>query len=232
MRKNNLNSIKNVAVVDDDDDAALTIIHTLEDANFRPYRQQAGANIEALVVSIIENSHAAVCDHRLRYGGFADVSGAELAAALIERGHPTILVTQYLDQYADIAIRSFRSNLPVVLRREDADEPDELRIGFARCKIEFRRGKIKERKLQKTLLEVKDVTDVGNVKVIDAIVNGWNSKDTVRFPLSLVKLEDRESVVPSTILSAFSNVGTPQKVDLYFEDVEIAPQPDANDGLL
>jgi CheY-like chemotaxis protein len=226
-----LRPIKRVAVVDDDDDAALTIIHTLEDAGFQPYRVDGASDIGALVASIVADSDAAICDHRLRYGGFADVAGAELAAALVEQDHPTILVTQYLDQYADIAIRSFRSNLPVVLRREDADEPSELRLAFARCKVELIRGKIKERKLQKTLLEVKDVSDVGDVKVIDAIVNGWNPKDTVRFPMSLVREEDREHVVPSTILSALSNVSTDEKVDLYFERVEIAPEPDDGDGL-
>lgn len=228
---NKLKPINRVAVVDDDDDAAMTIIHTLEDAGFQPYRVLGAADIPALVATIVANSDAAVCDHRLRYGGFADITGAELAAALVERDHPTILVTQYLDQYADIAIRSFRSNLPVVLRREDADEPEELRLAFARCELELTQGKINERKLQKTLLEVKDVSDVGDVTVIDAIVNGWNPKDTVRFPMSLVRSEDRQRVVPSTILSGFSNVSTDAKVDLYFERVEIAPEPDDDDGL-
>lgn len=217
--------------MDDDEHAALTIIHTLEDAKFKPYRQEAAENICDLVHAIMANSEAAVCDHRLRYGGFADISGAELASALVKMGHPTILVTQYLDQYADVAIRSFRSNLPVVLRREDADEPDELRSGFARCKTEFRRGKIKERKLQKTLLHVMDVTDVGGVPVIDAIVNGWNPKDTVRFPLDLVKKEDQKLVDRKSILTALTNFGTDKKVDLYFEDVAIAQEPEPNDGL-
>lgn len=230
MKKND-KPIKVVAVVDDDDDAAMTIIHALEDARFRPYRQVAANSIAELANSIVKNSDAAVCDHRLRYGAFADVSGAELAAALVKQGHPTILVTQYLDQYADIAIRSFRSHLPVVLRREDADEPHELRLGFARCKIELRQGKIKERKLQKTLLQVMDVSEVGDVQVIDAIVHGWNSKDTVRFPMNLVRAEDRARVGHSTILSALSNVGTDLKVDLYFEKVHIAPTPESDDGL-
>ena len=76
-----------------------------------------------------------------------------------------------------------------------------------------------------------EVTDVGGVGAVDAIVHGWNSKDTVRFPLDLVKPEDRSKVDRSTYLSALSNVSTEQKVDLYFESVEIAPEPDADDGL-
>ncbi|WP_201270998.1 hypothetical protein, partial [Pseudomonas aeruginosa] len=132
---------------------------------------------------------------------------------------------------ADIAIRSHRSNLPVVLRREDADEPEELRAAFARCKNELRRGKIDDRKLHRTLLQVMDVSDVGGVTVIDAIVHGWNAKDTVRFPLSLVSPEHRSKVSCSSILSALTNVSTSEKVDLYFENVELAPEPEWDDGL-
>ena len=223
--------IRTVAVVDDDDQAALTIIHALEDGRFSPYRQEAAESLEALADLIILNSDAAVCDHRLRYGAFADISGAELAAKLVQKKHPTILVTQYLDQYADIAIRSHRSNLPAVLRREDADEPEELRAAFARCKYELKRGKVDDRKLHRTLLQVMDVSDVGGVIVIDAIVNGWNSKDTVRFPLSLVTLEDQLKVERFSILTALTNVSATEKVDLYFENIELAPEPEWDDGL-
>jgi CheY-like chemotaxis protein len=223
--------IRTVAVVDDDDHAALTIIHALEDGRLTPYRQEAADSLAELANLIILNSDAAVCDHRLRYGAFADISGAELAAVLVERKHPTILVTQYLDQYADIAIRSHRSNLPVVLRREDADEPEALRAGFARCKYELRRGKVDDRKLHRTLLQVMDVSDVGDVKVVDAIVNGWNSKDTVRFPLSLVIPNDQEKVKRFSVLTALTNVSTAEKVDLYFESVELASEPEWDDGL-
>jgi hypothetical protein len=76
-----------------------------------------------------------------------------------------------------------------------------------------------------------DVSDVGGVAVIDAIVNGWNAKDTVRFPLSLVTPEHQSKVSRFTILSALTNVSTPEKVDLYFEDVELAPEPEWDDGL-
>lgn len=223
--------IKTVAVVDDDSEAAQTIIHTLEDAGFTAFRQQASDTMEEMAESIIQGSDAAVCDHRLRYGAYADITGAELGAELIKRKHPTILVTQYLDQYADIAIRSFRSNLPVVLRREEADEPAELRAGFARCIIEFRRGKIDSRKLHSTILRVKEIQDIGGTMVIDAIVHGWNSKDAVRFPMSLVRSEDRDRISENSSLIAMTNVGTDEKVDLYFEDVHLAPEPDSNDGL-
>ena len=96
---------------------------------------QNAAWAKEMVEDIVARSDAAVCDHRLRYGGFGDFSGADLAARLIIRKHPAILVTQYLDQEADVAIRKFRPHLPVVLRRGQADEPDELRDAFARPRL-------------------------------------------------------------------------------------------------
>ncbi|WP_226470109.1 hypothetical protein [Luteimonas panaciterrae] len=226
-----MRAIKTVAVIDDDDDAAETIIGALEDGDFTAFRQEAHESIEELVNAIVTSSDAAVCDHRLRYGGFADISGADLASRLVLREHPTILVTQYLDQDADIAIRSYRPNLPVVLRREDADEPDELRDAFARCVVEITRGRKDDRIPQLTLLEVLSIEKVNGAKVIDAVVHGWHSSNAVRFPMSLVKEADRDGIKPGDTLSAMTNLRTEKQIDLYFEDVKLAPAPDPNDGL-
>lgn len=226
-----MRAIKTVAVIDDDEEAAETIIGALEDGNFKAFRQEAHDSIEELVDAIIKSSDAAVCDHRLRYGGFADISGADLAARLVLREHPTILVTQYLDQDADIAIRSYRPNLPAVLRREDADEPDELREAFAKCVVEITRGRKDDRIPQLTLLEVLSIGEVNGAKVIDAVVHGWHSSNAVRFPMSLVKEADRDNIKPGDTLSAMTNLRTEEQVDLYFEDVKLAPAPDPNDGL-
>lgn len=223
--------IKTVAVVDDSDDTAKTLIHALQDGNFEPYRQEAFDSIGALVDAILKNSDAAVCDHRLRYGGFQDISGADLAAQLVRKEHPAILVTQYLDQDADIAIRSFRPHLPVVLRREDADEPEELRNAFARCLAEIGRGRRDDRKAQKTLLEVMSIEQINDDRVIDAFVHGWSAKDAVRFPMSLVNAADRDKIKVGDTLSAMTNVRAEEKVDLYFEDVKLVDAPDPNDGL-
>ncbi|WP_123646507.1 hypothetical protein [Lysobacter enzymogenes] len=223
--------LKRIAVVDDDDEAAMTLIHTLEDADLTPFRVAPLDSIELLVSEILKNSDAAVCDHRLRYGGFSDVSGAELAARLIQEKHPTILVTQYLDQEADVSIRKYRSGLPVVLRRDEADEPSELRSAFARCLVELNSGPIKDRKPQRTLIRVLDVVDLGGETVIDAVIHGWNSKDSVRFPASLIPSPLLANVERGTALSVVTNIRAEEKVDLYFEDFQIAEEPDQHDGL-
>lgn len=230
-------SIKVVAVIDDDQEAADTIISTLEDGDFVAFHQRELDSIEALVSAIMSSSDAAVCDHRLRYGGFADISGADLAARLIRQSHPTILVTTYLDQDAGIAIRSFRPDLPVVLRREDADEPAKLRSAFARCIAEIEKGKRDDRTAQRTLLQVKYVDTVKEtsvddaIVVVDAIVHGWNHSSAVRFPLTLVQEGDRDKVRPGVTLSAITNLRATQQADLYFLDVMLAEDVDPNDGL-
>ncbi|HHA2913091.1 hypothetical protein I5V61_01090 [Stenotrophomonas maltophilia] len=224
-------SITRVAVVDDDDHAALTIMHALEDGKFKPYRQEAMGSVQELVDSILASSDAAICDHRLRYGAFADVSGAELASRLMSADHPAIVVTQYLDQYADVDIRQFRGNLPVVLRRDQADEPSELRDAFAKCLHEISKGRVENRKPQRTLLRVEQITHVNGEAVIDAVVHGWNSKDTVRFPMSLVHPDDATSVREQGMLSALTNLRAEDKVELFFEDVRVVADPDEDDGL-
>ena len=223
--------IKVVAVIDDGDDTAQTMINVLEDGDFTAYRQNPTATVEEMVEDIVARSDAAVCDHRLRYGGFGDFSGADLAARLIIRKHPAILVTQYLDQEADVAIRNFRPHLPVVLRRGQADEPDELRDAFARCITEIDRGRKNERIEQRTLLQVLAVEKVDQDMVIDAIVDGFDSSDTVRFPLTLVTENHRDGVKVGSLLVAFSNVRATEKVDLFFENITLAEEPDPNDGL-
>lgn len=226
-----MNPIKRVAVVDDSDDTAASMINVLEDGEFDAYRQEQTGTIEELVDEIVNNSDAAVCDHRLRYGGFQDISGADLASRLIQREHPAILVTQYLDQDASIAIRRFRQFLPVVLKRENADEPEELRSAFARCILEISKGRRDNRKPQRTLLRVADMVKVGDDTVIDALVDGFSSKDAVRFPLSLVHQDDRDRVLMGVTLSALTNLRAEEQVDLYFEDVRLCDEPDESDGL-
>jgi hypothetical protein len=66
---------------------------------------------------------------------------------------------------------------------------------------------------------------------VDAVVHGWNSQSAVRFPLDLVNEGERDRVQVGETLSALTNLRAENQVDLYFEDVKIAPLPDPKDGL-
>jgi len=104
-------------------------------------------------------------------------------------------------------------------------------LAFARCVAEIEKGKRDDRTAQRTLLQVKDVDTVKETPVVDAIVHGWNHSSAVRFPLSLVREEDRSKVLPGVTLSAITNLRATQQADLYFLDVMLAEDVDPNDGL-
>ncbi|NMT35299.1 hypothetical protein HGQ62_11695 [Stenotrophomonas maltophilia] len=228
-----MNGIKRVAVVDDVPDAALAIIHALEDAEIHGFLVDQCESSSALVDLIVSTSDAAIFDHRLSYGGFADVTGAELAAMTIDRGHPAILVTQYMDQEADVSIRKYRRILPSVLRRQDADEPSEILAAFERCISEMSQGPRGDRTPQRTLINVQDVVNLGvEETVVDATIHGWKTpKSAVRFPVSIIPEELRADVVPGAILAVVTNIQADSQGDLYFRDFELVPDFDPEDGL-
>ncbi len=215
-------TIENVIVVDDNRDAGLVVVHTLEDAGFLGECLTPEAPMDAFVGKLIAASDAVICDHRLGYAAMAGYTGAMLANALVARDHPTILITQYLDQEADVAIRKYRSNLPVVMRRQDASDPDELREALATCLREIRGGPTGDRKAQKTIITIEGVFNHGNETVVDALVHGWNAQDAVRFPLSLVPEDLQNFVLPGEIFFVSTNISAEEKVDLYFDNFERA----------
>jgi hypothetical protein len=80
-------------------------------------------------------------------------------------------------------------------------------------------------------LRVLSIENINGVAVVDAVVHGWNSQSAVRFPLDLVNEAERGRVQVGETLSALTNLRAENQVDLYFEDVKIAPLPDPEDGL-
>lgn len=225
--------INNVAVIDDVPDAALAIIHALEDVDIKAFLVEQCDSAEELVQNIIDTSDAAIFDHRLSYGGFANVTGAELAAMVIRKGHPAILVTQYMDQEADVSIRKHREDLPIVLRRQDADEPHEIMAAFQRCIDEMKNGPVGPRTPQRTLLKVQDVVQLGaGETVIDATVHGWKSQQSaVRFPRSLMPEAMWGRIAKGISLAVTTNIRADEQGELYFKNFEILEEPDPEDGL-
>ena len=227
-----MKEIKRVAIIDDVPDAALAIIHALEDIDVHAYLVESCESIDDLVTGIVNNSDAAIFDHRLSYGGFANVTGAELASMAVCRGHPAILVTQYMDQEADVSIRKHRQHLPVVLRRQDADEPNEIMAAFDRCREEMSSGPTDERTPQRTIIKIQDIVQLGAETVVDATIHGWKSQQSaVRFPLSLVPEAIRRDLIAGSLLAVTTNIRADEQGELYFRDFERLPEIDPEDGL-
>ena len=76
--------LRDIAIIDDDANQALVTSEIVSHAGFNPIVLRGPfRKVAKLVTEVSTRAQAAVCDHRLRYGGFADFTGAEAAAKLI-----------------------------------------------------------------------------------------------------------------------------------------------------
>lgn len=225
--------LQRVAVVDDDAEQAELTSLWLEEANFRPIiiKTDRPFDVPQEVVEIIRSqADGAVCDHRLTHHRFSVFNGAELSACLYDSKIPSILTTQYVDMDVDVSIRKWRHKIPVLLSR-DATDSESLKLGLFASSQEILGRVSAARKPHKSLIRVKDMGNESEMTVLDVIIPSWNPLRAVRFPLSLIPTGLQGSVVPGTRLFASVNIGAEDSQELYFDDFELAPEPDVNDGL-
>jgi len=226
-----------VAIIDDDSKAAQVTRMTVEDADLetfilgrdpRIHEVAKDAGIRIISQTILDSADAVVCDHRLRPGGFAPFDGAELVAALIGKGVPAILISQFVDQDYDVSIRHWRVMLPSVLSR-DSFGVDTFKEGLAVCKNEIGGIFTPQRRRHRVLVRVVDIQSEASEPVIDAIIPAWSNNSAVRFPFAIVPYELQGSLLIGAYLIAQVNLGADRPEDLYFDKFENPPTP--NDAI-
>lgn len=215
-------TIDKVAVLDDDEDSRETMCDDLRLANFSPAAVEAAPDTEdALLETITRNSHGAVCDYRLR--DYAPCSGAQAVNRLYQAKFPAVLVTRYFKADVD-EIRPYRRRIPALLTPEQASEdPEAIARGFELCIREFDEDFAPSRRPWRTLLRVEDVEDVDQTHkdpMVYVILPGWNSREVVRFPRSIIPAELHEFLQPGARLFATVNKGAEDQLELYFEGFE------------
>jgi hypothetical protein len=180
------------------------------------------------IVSYIEaHADAAVCAHRLDY---PNLCGAELAAALYDRGIPALLVTQYLDIDQHSSIRFWRSRLPRVMHLRHVDA-ETLAAGLKFCVAELQGRIAEERMPYRVMVGVEHVEGVvgpqGEVdqQFVDVSVDYWDHYQRVRLPMTLIPAELRHAVRPQAWFFAQVNIYAERSADLYFRDFALAPPP-------
>ncbi len=226
-----LNDLK-IAIIDDDKNLADVTAWEVEEAGYEPFflKNKQFHNVNDLVLLIRENAQAAVCDHRLMNSGFANFSGAELVANLYDWKFPSLLITQYTEMDTSFSIRKWRHKIPVLLSREEADAAS-IAKGIEDCTLELS-GKIPStRKPRRTIVRIIHIDEESHERVVDAFVPAWNPHKAVRFPASLMTDNIRVVLKPNIRLFAYVNTGAEKSDDLYFENFELAPEPDEDDGL-
>jgi hypothetical protein len=231
------NRIEAVAIVDDDLRAARAQEEQVIDAGFKPIIVKGVfKNVVKLAAEIERQSQAAICDHRLFNSGFANFYGAELVAELYVRGFPAILITTFLSQDYDVSIRKFRRRIPVLLGREELEA--ETIINGLKSTTEELAGNIpNSRRPHRTLVRVQELRKDSNEYVLDVIIPSWNLERAVTFPAVLVPepvlKRVRASIRRKTPVHLFAdvNIDAERDDDIYIDNLEIAPEPDDDDGL-
>jgi hypothetical protein len=224
--------VKKVAIIDDDENAVEMAKLELLEAEFEPVPIDKGSfrGIQELVSLISTIADGAICDHRLGWAGFADFYGANLVALLYDRKLPAILVTQYVDIDEDVSIRRWRRKIPVLLSR-DKTSSSVIKEGLTSCLLEFG-GRIPHNRIpHRSMIRITGVSSESGEKVVDVIVPSWNPTRAVRFPVSIITPELHSQIKPGQRLIAYVNIGAEKSEDLYFDEFELAPLPEENDGL-
>ena len=229
--------LQKIAVVDDDDVAANALSVLLADARMEPVMvKERFLGVAAAADSICARADAAICDHRLNYGGYASFPGAELVSHLYTRGLPAVLVTEYSDVDYDVSIRKFRNKIPVMLSRDQADGYS-IQRGLTICRAEIEQGSPASRKPWRSLIHINAKHTEGTETVLEVVIPAWDTRTAVRFSASSLpndirpEIDDAEPGTLDMYLFAQVNIGADDPRDLYFYGFEKAPVVEESDGL-
>ena len=218
-------NISTVAIIDDNKDDVELEELWIEDAGKESvYLKGPFKSVDELIKLVKEvGADSAICDHRLGRG-YATFDGAQAVAALYKENIPAILVTTFIDMDINTSIRKWRQNIPALLSRDEGDE-DTVCKAFLTT-IEEIKGNVPEfRRPHRTLIRIQGVTTEEGNDVIDAIIPQWNPIKAVRFPRDLIEPSLRNHVNIGAWYIAHVNTGAIASADLFFSDLELAPEP-------
>jgi hypothetical protein len=216
-----------IAIIDDDRDAARGLSLGLMDIGLEPVIIEGQFDsLDILLEEVNGTSTAAICDHILQARGFASFFGAEVVAGLYERSIPGVLLTQFVGTHSAVSIRRFRDRLPVVLSREDAEDPEVIRAALQRAETEIQGTFVDSRKPWRSLVRVLGKDEEGGETVLDVSVPAWSPHTAVRLPLGLLP---RDVATAATQVDgaffAAVNIGAASHEELYFTNFEVAAPP-------
>ena len=226
-----MSSREAVAIVNDDISEQQVWSEVIVDAGYRPVvLKRRFIDAPQMAMFIEANAGFAICDNRLSPKNLAQFSGASAVAEMTRRGKvAALLVTHYLESDADISIRLYRRDIPVLL--EDVPSPDSMPEIFSRCREEVL-GKVPaNRRPWRTLIRVMSTGREQGTELVEALIPAWNPESIVRFPVELVREDLRGTIRPGLRLFARVNIGAEDAKDLFLDSFEPAPEANPEDGL-
>jgi CheY-like chemotaxis protein len=220
--------LRSVGVLDDDEGQAKTVGFQLEDVGIEPVIADLGtvATLDTAIAWILESELSGViCDVQLNnlQGGMR-YQGAELVARLVtEHRLPCVLTTGF---GADLGmlVRPYRAQVPVLLGREETEDPVALVGGLQRCAVEISEGRGEDRRTWRVPLFIERTGETDYGTALDARVGGWAHKTPMRFPAVMLGPEPAARTagrgLVGKVFFARVNLGAEREADLFFEDPE------------
>ncbi len=220
---------KMVAVIDDDRRQADTVAELLVDAGLKPVIVPDPwcviATVDELTAAVKARATAAICDHRLSPKGLATFDGAQAVAKLYDERIPALLMTQYAEMDNDVSIRRWRHKVPVVISRDDVDDPAAIRVSLDLCIRELEGERVPTRRAHRSIVRIAEWNQEDGVDVLDVFVMQWRPHTAVRLPLDCIPEEFRGALKDFPFLIAEVNIEARDSSELFFHNFEAAPQP-------
>lgn len=215
-------TINKVFIIDDQPAARDTMAEVIEDVNLEPIIiSKQLPSLDELITELTKNADAAIVDHHLKAGNYADFDGAEAVAKLYELNFPALLITSWTDAVMD-DIRLFRRRIPVLIRSRDA-ESGNIEKGLVKCVNELNDDYSSERRPCRTLIRIKDLNM--DSQLIYAVVPAWDPDEVIRLSANLFPGNIQADLKIGMRLFAEVNIGATALDELYFENFEIAEPP-------
>ena len=220
-----------MGILDDDADLAKAVRLQLEDAGIKTVIANLDdiPTIERAIDWVGSNTQALICDVQLnhQHSGI-DYNGAALMSSVIDKCNiPGVLTTGFKDDVG-MLVRPYRHRVPVLVSRDETEEPDVLIAGVDVCREEIAHGRAPNRETHRVPLYVEKASLADGV-ALDARVGGWSRKASIRFPASMLGEKYDDMTVATGIVGrvffARVNLGAEHENDLFFED----PEPDLVD---
>ena len=210
-------NIEKLSIVDDDKDVRDSIAHLVEDVEIQPIVEKGPClEFNEFIYNTISKSNGVICDHHLKHGIYSTFDGAQAVADFYKRGFPAVLCTNRSNADTD-AIRPFMKYIPSLIPTPDLD-PDTLYKALRDCINELKSIYLPSRKAWRALVRVVRV-DLEN-KMSSVVLPGWNSKEEIRLPLSIIPTKYHDKIIPGERFHASVNKGVENKDRLYFDDFE------------
>ncbi|MBW8017286.1 MAG: hypothetical protein FVQ82_13970 [Planctomycetes bacterium] len=211
--------ISKLKIVEDDENTRDSLAETVEDVDIIPDKVEGPlGSLDSFLRSQANNTDAFIFDHQLKQSGFAEFNGAQAVAELYKRKCPSMLCTAWTNADID-SIRLYRRYIPSLIHSDEIN-PDIIAKELEICINEFREKYLPSREPIKTLVRIENVDNEQRPPIVNAVVPSWNSKEVIRFPLTLVPLDIRDNIKGGVRLWAQVNLGANDHTELFLDSFE------------